>query len=88
MDMDFNSTTALGLAAAAVTTTAFLPQVVKAWRTRHTRDLSLATLLALCLGIILWVVYGVLRSDLPLILSNAVTLMLVGTLLMLKLKYR
>lgn len=86
--MDFNSTPALGFLAAALTTAAFLPQVIKTWRTRQTRDLSLATLLALCLGIILWVAYGTLRNDLPLILSNAVTLTLVGTLLVLKLRYR
>ncbi len=86
--MEFNATTALGLAAAVLTTSAFLPQVIKTWKTRQTRDLSLVTLAVLCAGIIAWVVYGIFRNDLPLILSNAVTLTLVGTLLALKLKYK
>jgi len=86
--MEFNAVTALGLAAAVMTTAAFLPQVIKTWQSRQTRDLSLVTLLVLCAGIILWVAYGIFRNDLPLILANIVTLMLVGTLLALKVKYR
>ncbi len=86
--MDFDATTALGLAAATLTTAAFLPQVIKTWRTRKTRDISLGMFLVLCLGIGLWLVYGILRGDLPLILANAVTLALAGTILMFKLKYK
>ncbi len=86
--MNFDATTVLGLAAAALTTAAFLPQVIKAWRTRRTRDISLGMFLVLCLGIILWLVYGVLRGDLPLVIGNAVTLVLAGTILALKLKYK
>ncbi len=86
--MDFDATTALGLAAAVMTTAAFLPQVIKTWRTRQTRDISLGMFLVLCLGIILWLVYGALRGDLPLVIGNAVTLVLAGTILALKLKYK
>ena len=86
--MDFDTTTILGLAAATLTTAAFLPQVIKTWRTRQTRDISLGMFLILCLGICLWLVYGILRDDLPLILANAVTLALAGTILVLKLKYK
>ncbi len=86
--MNFDATTALGLAAATLTTAAFLPQVIKTWRTRQTRDISLGMFLVLCLGICLWLVYGILRGDLPLILANAVTLALAGTILAFKLKYK
>ena len=86
--MDFDLTTAVGLAAAVMTTAAFLPQAVKTWRTRQTRDISLGMFLILCLGIILWLVYGYLRGDMPLILANGVTLVLAATILVLKLKYK
>ncbi len=86
--MDFDATTVLGLAAASLTTAAFLPQVIKIWRTRKTRDISLGMFLVLCAGIGLWLVYGILRNDFPLILANAVTLVLAGTILLLKLKYK
>ena len=86
--MDFDATTVLGLDAASLTTAAFLPQVIKIWRTRKTRDISLGMFLVLCAGIGLWLVYGILRNDFPLILANAVTLVLAGTILLLKLKYK
>ncbi len=86
--MNFDATTALGFAAATLTTAAFLPQVIKTWRTRQTRDISLGMFLVLCIGICLWLVYGILRGDLPLILANAVTLVPAGTILVFKLKYK
>jgi MtN3 and saliva related transmembrane protein len=79
--------TILGLAAACCTTIAFVPQVVKTWRTRSTADISLGTFSLLVVGIILWLVYGLLLGDLPLIAANVVTLLLAGTVLLLKLKH-
>ena len=86
--MEFDVTTAVGLAAATMTTAAFLPQAVKTWRTRQTRDISLATFTVLCLGIILWLAYGFLKQDLPLLIGNGITLILAATILVLKLKYK
>jgi MtN3 and saliva related transmembrane protein len=80
--------TALGIAAGTLTTIAFLPQVLKAWRSRSTRDVSLAMFLTLCFGVVLWLIYGILVEDLPLILANGVTLCLAGTILVLKLRYK
>lgn len=77
--------TLIGHAAGALTTISFLPQVIKAWRTRATADLSLAMLLIFLTGIGLWLVYGLAIGALPLILANGVTLVLVLTLLALKL---
>ena len=79
--------TLLGLAAAFCTTLAFVPQVVKTWRTRSTTDISLGMFLVLVIGIALWLAYGVLLGDVPLIAANLVTLVLAGTILVLKLRH-
>jgi MtN3 and saliva related transmembrane protein len=76
----------IGLAAASLTTFAFLPQVVRTIRTRDTAGISLWTYLLFCAGVALWLAYGVLRADLPLILANTVTLALSGTVLVLKIR--
>ena len=73
--------TLLGLAAAACTTASFIPQVVKAWRSGSPADLSLGMYVLITLGIGLWLVYGLLVRDLPIIAANAVTLVLVASLL-------
>lgn len=87
MTESFDSITALGLAAAFCTTAAFAPQALKAWRSRSTADISLSTFLLLVTGIVLWLAYGVLIGDMPLIIANGVTLCLAGTILALKLRH-
>lgn len=79
--------TVLGLIAAAFTTTAFVPQVLKSFKTKSAKDLSLGTSAMLCCGVFLWLVYGILNKDLPIILSNAITLLLATTLLILKIRH-
>jgi MtN3 and saliva related transmembrane protein len=85
--MEMSALTMLGLAAAFCTTIAFLPQVIKTWRTRSTADISLVMFLVLVLGIVLWLIYGALLGDLPLVAANVVTLGLAGTILVLKIKH-
>ena len=75
----------LGFAAGALTAFAFLPQVVKTWRTRSSGDLSLAMLGAQSAGVSLWIVYGAAIDSFPVILSNAVTLTMCFMLLVFKL---
>jgi MtN3 and saliva related transmembrane protein len=82
-----STTTIIGLAAAFCTTVAFLPQVVKTWTTRSTRDISLGMFLVFSLGILFWLIYGLLIGDLPLIAANGVTLALALTILFLKLRH-
>jgi MtN3 and saliva related transmembrane protein len=82
-----NALTALGLAAATLTTCSFVPQLTRVVRTRSADDLSYGMFGAFSLGVLLWLVYGVLRADLPVILSNAVTLALSVTILVLKVRY-
>jgi MtN3 and saliva related transmembrane protein len=77
----------LGFAAATCTTLAYAPQFVKVWRTRSTDDISLGMFLVMVLGLALWLLYGLLSGDGPLIASNAVTLVLAGAILFMKLKY-
>jgi MtN3 and saliva related transmembrane protein len=78
--------TLLGLLAGALTTIAFVPQVVKTWRTRSTTDISLGMFAILVAGITAWLLYGALIGDLPLVLANAVTLGLAGTILIFKIR--
>ena len=68
--------TELGYAAGAITVASFLPQVVRAWRTRQTRDLSLASLALLITAGSLWVVYGSLSRDWPVVITNSGMVML------------
>jgi len=79
--------TALGLAAAFCTTAAYAPQALKAWRSRSTADISLSMFLLMVTGIVLWLAYGVLIGDVPLIVANGVTLCLAGAILVLKLRH-
>ena len=77
--------TAIGMLAAILTTAAFVPQVIKTWRTRSTADISLGMFAILVAGVAAWLIYGLLIGDAPLVLANGVTLMLAGTILFFKL---
>jgi len=78
----------IGYAAAALTTVAFVPQVVKSWRTRSTGDLSSTMLVVFTAGITLWLMYGIAARSMPVILANAVTLVLSVMLVVLKMRRR
>jgi len=82
-----DSVTALGLVAAALTTSSFIPQVVKVWRTKHAGDLSYGMFAVYSVGIWLWLVYGWLLGDLPLIVANGITFVLSMTILLLKIRF-
>ena len=79
---------ALGLLAGILTTTAFVPQVYKTWKTRSAKDLSLSMFLIFVMGVLLWLLYGLLKRDLPVIAANSATLILAVTLLVFKLRFR
>jgi len=83
---DVSGVTLLGCAAGACTTLAFVPQVVRTLRTRSVRDLSLGMFAVMTVGIAMWLAYGLLIRDLPLIVANGVTLVLSATILAMKLK--
>ena len=76
--------TSLGAAAAALTSLSYIPQVKKAWPRKSTKDISLKMLSALTVGLVLWVVYGVFKSDWVVVLANTVGALLAGTVLCFK----
>lgn len=80
--------TVLGLVAGTLTTLSFLPQLLKACKSRSTHDISIGMFSLLAVGITLWIVYGAVTSDLPVVVANSVTLVFVGLILALKLRYR
>lgn len=78
---------ALGAFAGFCTTVSFLPQLVRAWRTRSTHDISLPMFSLMVFGNCLWLLYGLLIGDAPLVLANCVTVCLAGSILYLKLRH-
>lgn len=77
----------LGLTAGTLTTVAFVPQLAKAWKSRSTADLSWGMILTFSTGVLLWLIYGIWIDSLPVILANAVTLLLQIGIVSLKIKY-
>ena len=77
----------VGFAAAFCTTTAFVPQLVRVLRLRSARDISLPTFLLFSVGVFLWLLYGIYTGSRPVIASNALTLVLSVSILILKLRY-
>jgi MtN3 and saliva related transmembrane protein len=76
-----------GYAAAVCTTSAYIPQVLRVWRTRSTHDISLKMFVVLVTGISLWLTYGISTGDWPLVAANSITLMLASTILYFKLRH-
>ncbi|MBV9549531.1 MAG: SemiSWEET family sugar transporter [Alphaproteobacteria bacterium] len=85
--MSPNLVSALGATAALCTTGAYLPQLIRAWRTRSTRDISLPMFSLMVFGNGLWLVYGLLIGDGPLIAANAVSVSFTASILYLKLRH-
>jgi len=77
----------VGYLAGILTTVAFIPQVIRLWRTRSARDISLGMYWAFTAGVALWLVYGLMIDALPVVITNGVTLVLAGAVLLLKLRF-
>ncbi|MCB1307750.1 MAG: SemiSWEET family sugar transporter [Leptospiraceae bacterium] len=77
----------VGFGAALLTTIAFVPQLYRVYQLKSAHDVSYLTYMILCTGVFLWLVYGILLNDLPLILANAITLVIALGILVLKIKY-
>ena len=80
--------TVLGLVAGGLTTMSFVPQVRKIWKTRSAEDVSLLMFVGFCVGVALWLVYGVIKGELAIIVTNAVTLVLGAAIVWMKLKFK
>lgn len=83
-----NFITVLGLTAGTLTTFAFLSQLIKAWKSKSTSDISLSMFAVLCAGILLWIAYGFFIKSVPVIVANAVTFFLCMFILYFKIKYK
>jgi MtN3 and saliva related transmembrane protein len=82
------SANTLGLIAGALTTVAFVPQVIKIWKSKHARDISLGMFAIFSSGVLLWLFYGIEIDAVPVIVANAITLGLSLTILYFKIKFK
>jgi MtN3 and saliva related transmembrane protein len=78
----------LGLLAGSLTTIAFVPQVIKTYQSRSAKDLSLGMFTIFCSGTALWLSYGLVIGDLPVIVANAMTLALSAVLIFFKFRFK
>jgi len=83
-----NYVTIIGLAAAAITTISLFPQLVKIWKTKSAKDISMETFLLFCFGVLLWFIYGLLLNDLPMIIANSLGFIQGLIILFFKIKYK
>lgn len=82
----FNMETFIGYLAAGCTTIAFLPQDIKVYKTKHTKDISFLMFLLLNVGLVLWLTYGLMIESIPIILANALTIVMSVYILTIKIK--
>ncbi len=77
----------IGYAAGTLTTICFIPQVLHVWKTKRADDLHIGTLVSFTVGVILWLIYGIVTRQMPVILANVATLALQCAIIYLKLRY-
>jgi MtN3 and saliva related transmembrane protein len=78
----------LGLIAGTITSITFLPQVIKIWQTKSAKDLSIMMLLLLMLGVVLWLIYGLVVMSAAIIYTNSMVLAMSLIMLYFKLKFK
>lgn len=76
----------IGYMAAICTTIAFIPQAIKVYKSKHTRDISIGMFLLMNAGLFFWLVYGILILSYPIILANAITIIFALYILFMKIK--
>jgi len=74
----------IGSVAGTLTTVSFLPQVLKTYRSRSAKDISLVMFLLFSLGVFLWLLYGLSLQSMPIVVSNGITLVLSLSILVMK----
>ncbi len=83
-----NWTEIVGYVAAACTTFAFVPQALKVLKTKDTSAISLKMYSMFTFGVATWLVFGILKSELPIIIANGITLLFAALILGYKIRYR
>lgn len=86
-DSGMNTMQIIGISAGVLTAVSMLPQLIKVLKEKHVEDLSIMMLLVLNTGLVLWVVYGFMRDDAPLIYTNSFSVLVNFTLIILRIKY-
>jgi MtN3 and saliva related transmembrane protein len=84
---EMNSIDILGLVATCFTTSSFVPQVWRTWKTRDVSGISLPTYLIITVGLALWLLYGWLKGDMPLVVANSVMVVLTGAITFMKVRF-
>jgi len=82
-----SGTDILGYAAGAITSLTFLPQVIKTWKEKSAKDVSLMMFIIAAVNEVMWIVYGALLNNWVIILTNAIVLAMSLTMIFLKLRY-
>lgn len=77
----------VGIIAGICTTSAVVPQLLKAFRTKEVKNVSIRMFIVLVIGFVLWIIYGLSRDDLPIILTNGLSLALNGLMILLILRF-
>jgi MtN3 and saliva related transmembrane protein len=85
--MGMNLTQIVGIVAGLFTASSLIPQVVKTLKEKKAEDVSMLTLIVLLTGVSLWIVYGIMRDDIPIIATNAISFMVNVTMIVLRVKY-
>ena len=79
--------TVFGVIAAILVNVAFLPQIIKSWKTKKTEDISLLMYLLYSMGVLMWLIYGIIIKNVPIIISDSIGIFFVLSVLYLKIKH-
>jgi MtN3 and saliva related transmembrane protein len=80
--------TIVGLIAGALTVISFLPQVLRIYKTKHARDISMTMWVIFLASTVLWIVYGVLTNSIPVIAANIIICALCSSIIIMKIRYK
>ena len=80
--------TVIGLIAALFATVSLLPQLIKVYKTKSTKEISTGMFALFCGGVFLWSIYGVFVNDFPIIIANSLAFIQAATILFFKVKYK
>jgi len=78
----------IGFTAATLTTLAFVPQALKSYKEKSTKDISLVMYVVMFTGVILWLLYGIHLNSMPIIIANAITALFNLSIIILKIKHK
>jgi MtN3 and saliva related transmembrane protein len=85
--MEMDTITIIGFIAGTCTTFSLIPQVIKSITSKETKDISLFMFIILAIGLLFWIIYGLLIGEIPIILANLFSFFLTLTIILLKIKH-